>query len=392
MFHWVHLLLKAAYFYGHFIGVSNFELNWQTGRVFSTARSTLYAIFNNGFIVIFLAFYLYEGSDFTAFASANKLNEYVLVILTGLRIAAGSITVLSRWTRRCDLQNLVRNVISLVLANPQLIQMSRWTILIKIFTNSMIDLLHMLITLDEISTLDSGIFITLCLQFWMSAVLNLALSQHFLVMLLARAQYQLLNIELQQVINESKHLSNHRLRKGTFMTKCCNLADKLENVGKVQSKLQEILTQLSEIFAIQGLMVYSGYYISTVSAFYLTYSILRNGTEKFELTQWNIITSFMWLFFYYLDAMINLFIVLNVQDDHKKMIRLLDERTLFANGLDIRLEESFESLQLQLIRNPLKMQVMKLFLVNRSSTFAMFGSIVTHTIFLIQYDMEYYQQ
>ncbi|XP_017025363.1 putative gustatory receptor 36c [Drosophila kikkawai] len=391
MVHWVHLLLKSSYFYGLVIGVSNFEFDWRTGRIFTTARSTLYAIVNNGIIVLLLVVYMHGGSDFAArLFKANKLNEYVVIIMTGLRIAAGALTVFSRWSQRCELKKLVRNVISLVQAKPQLLQMSRWGILIKIFTGSVTDLLHMAITFDQISVVESRLFVGLCLQFWMAALLNLALSQHFLVLLLARAQYNMVNTELRQVIDESRHLSNHRPRNGTLMSRCCHLADKLEDMGKVQSKLQAIISQLGEIFAFQGIMVYAGYYITSVGGCYLTYSIITNGIEKIGLTQTNIILSFIWCFFYYLDAIINLFIVLNVQDDHKKMMRLLEERTLFASGLDVRLEETFESLQLQLIRNPLKMEVMKLFSVTRSMTTAMCGSLITHSIFLIQYDMEYF--
>lgn len=92
MIDWVGLLMRGVRFYGHLTGVSNFEIDWQTGRVFTTARSTLYAIVNNVAIVILLGFYLNGRSDFAAgFTKANKLNEYVIIIMSGLRIAAGGI-------------------------------------------------------------------------------------------------------------------------------------------------------------------------------------------------------------------------------------------------------------------------------------------------------------
>jgi len=50
----------------------------------------------------------------------------------------------------------------------------------------------------------------------------------------------------------------------------------------------------------------------------------------------------------------------------------------------------FESLQLQLLRNPLTMDVMGMFPITRSATAAMIGSIIANSIFLIQFDMKYF--
>jgi len=103
------------------------------------------------------------------------------------------------------------------------------------------------------------------------------------------------------------------------------------------------VTQLNAVAGVQGLMVYGGYYIFSISTTYLTYSLFKNGIENLQLSLRAVILSLSWCFFYYLDAMINLFVALNLQDDHKEMIRLLEERTLFASGLDARLEESVRS-------------------------------------------------
>ncbi|KAH8246388.1 hypothetical protein KR038_008106 [Drosophila bunnanda] len=389
MLHWVYWLLKAANLYGHLIGVSNFEFNWRTGRVFSTARSTLYAIVNNVTIVVLLVFYLYRGSDFAArLFSANKLNEYVLIILTGLRIAAGTITVLNRWRQRYQLIELARKFFRLFLSRRQGIWNSRWNVLGKFLAAALTDALQMTISLEAMGRVDSTMFLGMCLQFWMSAILNLAIAQHFLVTLFIRAEYQVLNLELRQVIEESKDLSYHQKRRGAFMTRCCQLADQVEDIARTQNELQLILKELYDVFDIQGLIVYVGYYISVVGTTFLTYSIYKYGYTELGMTLKSVTLAFIWCFFYYLDALINFFTTLSVQDGHREMIRLLEDRTLFAFGLDVRLEQSFESLQLQLVRNPLKMEIMKLFTVSRSETLAMFGSLVTHSIILIQYDME----
>ncbi|XP_043950313.1 putative gustatory receptor 36b [Drosophila biarmipes] len=180
-------------------------------------------------------------------------------------------------------------------------------------------------------------------------------------------------------------------RKGTFMTRCCYLSDRLDNIARLQSKLQSNVSQLGEVFGFQGMTVYSEYYITSVVTSYLTYSLFKYGPESLNLTLKTVILACSWTFFYFLDGVLNLFIIFFVLADHKEMGRHLEERTLFASRLDVRLEESFESLQLQLARNPFEINVMKLFPVNRSATAAMCGSIISHSIFLIQCDMEYFK-
>ncbi|XP_016963385.1 putative gustatory receptor 36a [Drosophila biarmipes] len=285
---------------------------------------------------------------------------------------------------------LVKIWLKVLLKKPQVIRISRWGILFKFIMAIMTDLLQLAITWNAMGHAKANQATLIALQFWMSAMVNLAIAQRYLVIVLVRAHYHLLNIELRQVIDESRILSSQPRRKGAFMTKCCSLADQVDNIAKLQSQLQMIVSHLEEVFGIEALLVYSGYYIFSIAITYMIYSILKYGLDNLEMTLTSTVLSFTWCFFFYLDAILNLFNTLNLQDDHKKLARLLEERTLFDHTLDVRLEESFESMQLQLIRNPFKIEIVKLFPVSRNSAMAMFGSLVTHSVFLIQYDMEYF--
>ncbi|XP_017025364.1 putative gustatory receptor 36c [Drosophila kikkawai] len=386
MLDWVGLLLRTVLLYSKAIGVTNFEFDWSSGRVFTTSLSTLYATVVN-FIVVTLLGYQFTGSS-RLFGNVSKLHEYVIIVLTVLRIIAGLITLLNRWRQRCQLMKLTSRFIRLFLSRPEALRISRWAILGKFLVASLTDFLQIAISLEAIGRVDSTLFLGMGLQFYLSAILNLAIAQHFLVMLFVRTDYQLLIRELRQVIGESKGLSYHQQRKGAFMTRCCDLADQVEDIARRQNELNSIVDQLHEIFGIQGLMVYVGYYISVVSTTYLTYSVFKYGYTDMGLTHRSVFLALTWCFFYYLDAILNFFTTLSVLDGHKELVRLMEDRTLFAIGLDIRLEQSFESLQLQLARNPLRMQIMKMCTISHSGTLAMFGSLVTHSIILIQYDME----
>ncbi|XP_043065387.1 putative gustatory receptor 36a [Drosophila ficusphila] len=225
-------------------------------------------------------------------------------------------------------------------------------------------------------------------QFWTLSITNLAILQYCLTVLSVRAKYKRLSTELRQIMKECEELSLVTQRNGVFMTRCCYLSDRLEEMALRQDQLQSIVVELNKTIGSQGVLVYSGYYISMVFCSYLTYSLIKNGREYFCLSLKHVILSYAWNFFYYFDALINFSLILSFLDDHKEVIRLLENRTLFASRLDSRLEESLEKFQLQLIRNPLKLTIMNLFPISRNCTAAMCGSIVTHTIVLIQYDLE----
>nr|XP_043069727.1 putative gustatory receptor 36a [Drosophila bipectinata] len=225
-------------------------------------------------------------------------------------------------------------------------------------------------------------------QFAMAALTSFAITQHYLVMLFVRIQYQILNSELKLVIEESRWLSYHSPRNGVFMTRCCYLADQLENISNWQDQIQSIVTYLGEVFGVQGLLAYSGNYINSVGTTYLTFSLYKYGRDTIGLPLKSLILSFIWCFFDYLNALRSHFLMLSIEDEHQKTMRLLEERTVFAPGLDVRLEQSFEAFQFQLARNPLKMHVMNMFPISHTFTTAMFSSLAMNTIYLIQYDME----
>uniref|UniRef100_A0A6P4FBQ8 Gustatory receptor n=1 Tax=Drosophila rhopaloa TaxID=1041015 RepID=A0A6P4FBQ8_DRORH len=383
-------VLRVVYFYGHLIGVSNFEFDWRTGRVFAPKWTTFYAIAINSTMFILYSYHWIGITNMMNlfFGKANKLHEYVVIIMTGIKIVAGLVTVLNRWRQRCQMMDLARNVIQLFLNCPQLKKISRLGVLVKFFTGVVTDFLQVIITLDAMGRVDPQYYLGISLQYWMSAILNLATSQHYLIVLFIRSHYQILNIELRQVIEESKELSRNPPGQGVFMTRCCFLADQLEDIAKIQSQLQSIMNQLEQVFGLQGMMVQSGYYMSMVATAYLTYSVLRNGYEAMQMTFRGLILTSAWCFFYYFDVMLNLVVMLFVLDEHKKLLLLLEERTLFAPGLDVRLEQSFESFQLQVTHNPLKIDVVKMYEINRSSSMSMFASFIMHSIYLIQYDLE----
>ncbi|XP_002090481.3 putative gustatory receptor 36c [Drosophila yakuba] len=382
-------LLGAVYYYGLFIGLSTFEFDWNTGRVFTSKLSTLYPLATDSCIFILYIYHWTGNAMYAIFSKANMLHEYVVIIMTGLKIATGLFTLINRWYQRSEMMILTAKVLRMFMARPQVKRMSRWGILTKFISGSLTDGLQMAIVLNTMGRVDSQFFLGLGLQYWMSVILNMALVQQYMIMLFVRTQFQLLNTELRQVIEDTKELQLNRRHQGVFITRCCSLADQLENIARVQSQLQTIVNQLEKAFDIQGALIYGGYYLSSVGNSYMAYSIFKHGYENMNMALSTVILTFLWCFFYYLDGLLNLRVMLHIQDDYREVIQILGERTLFV-GLDVRLEEAFENLNLQLIRNPLEIKVIELYSVTRSTTMSMFGNLFTHSILLIEYDMEHF--
>ncbi|KAH8323516.1 hypothetical protein KR067_012541 [Drosophila pandora] len=389
MFDWDGWLLKVVYYYGFLVGISNFEVDWSTCRVFKTKRSTIFALLHNVLALVLVIFYWRGHESFNVlFGKANKLHEYVVVIMSGLRVSSGLLTIVTRWRRRRPLMRIMKRLFRLYLAKPQVKRMSRRAILVKFLNVSISDCLQIALGLNAAKHISSDLILGLVLQFFMVSLMTLAISQYYLVMLFIRTQYVMLNSELRCLIEETRALSHSPRCNGVFMTKCCELSDRLDDIAQQQDEIQSIVASLGGAFGTQGLLVYTAYYLSVVSTAYLSYSLAKHGIENLGMTFGSLAVSLTWCYFYYTDALRNLFVVLSIQNEHRTLIRIMEERTVFPPGLDIRLELSFENFQFQLIRNPLKMIVLNMFPTDYSSTTAMFASFLTNSIYLIQYDIE----
>lgn len=248
--------------------------------------------------------------------------------------------MVTRWRRRRPLMRIMRRLFRLYLAKPQVKRMSRRLILVKFLNVSISDCLQIALGLNAVQRIGSDLILGLVLQFCMVACMTLAISQYYLVMLFIRTQYEMLNSELRGLIEETRALSHRPRRNGVFMTKCCELSDRLDDIAQQQDEIQSIVASLGGAFGTQGLLVYTAYYLSVVSTAYLSYSLAKNGIENLGMTFGSLAVSLTWCFFYYSDALRNLFVVLSIQNEHRTLIRIMEERTVFPPGLDIRLELS----------------------------------------------------
>ncbi|XP_017052230.2 putative gustatory receptor 36b [Drosophila ficusphila] len=366
----VRLLLRAVNFYSHLIGLNNFVFDTRTGRVFTTWITTIYPIGINVVIT-------------TAFIFCCTQFDFVIVYKR-------SLTMINRWRQRKQLMHLTRKFLCLLLAHPQVKGIQRFWLFSKIFIGLTSDFSRLLLAMNILDRVSNDQTMKLFVFLWSVAITNLAIMHYHLLVLFVQAQYQHLNNKLRQIIQECETLKNLPQRRGTVITRCCDLSDQLEDIAKTQSRLQYVFTSFTELLAIQGAVVICATYISIVINIYLLYYDLKYGQGALTYTIKFTALPCTCRFLEFLDSFIKLSNTFSFIDEHEEMKNILEKKTLFASRLDERLEQSFESLQLQLIRNPLKLEVLGLFDICRSSTFASFGSIIMHSIFLIQYDLEHF--
>lgn len=90
MFDWVGLLLKVLHYYGQIIGLINFEIDWQRGRVVAAQRGILFAIAINVLICMVLLLQISKKFNLDVyFGRANQLHQYVIIVMVSLRMASG---------------------------------------------------------------------------------------------------------------------------------------------------------------------------------------------------------------------------------------------------------------------------------------------------------------
>ncbi|EDW04597.1 GH23921 [Drosophila grimshawi] len=387
MFDPVKWILRLFYYYSRLLGVINFEIDMRTGRARITRLASIYAIIINGLMFSVLVFgsiyYLIE----VLWLNASLLYEYTFVIMHAIRIICVMATLLNRWYHRSRLINVINAFHLLACRKPQVTRMWRRRVIIKFISLLSSEFAQLSMSLTSLGTYPSlNVSVLIWMMHTLTTLTDLIGSHYYFVMLNAHSHYILVNQEIEAILTNIHSLESEN-RRAAFMSKCCSLADQLEDIARQQSKLQALVESITHIFDIQGVCISVIFYFSTIGAIYFTFAtfILNKGvvwTAAFIM--WYLLT----MGSFHADAVItidNFYIVLDV---HADMVRLLEQFSTIAPGLDERLEEVIETFQLQLRRNPLKIRLMHCYNVDRSGLIAMASSIIMNSVVLIQYELK----
>ncbi|XP_022222391.2 putative gustatory receptor 59d [Drosophila obscura] len=385
--------VRISYVYGRLTGILNFEIDLKTGRTRITRKATIYSACANVCLMSLLAHHFWRSNGMAAlWSNVSSLHESVFMLVSWMRVSCALAAMASRWHHRRRYMRLISSFRCLFLKNPEVMRLCRRGFVCKcclaIVAESMQFLLAILMMWDKRT-------FSLLLGIWgvmtVTAIINVIITQYFFALGNARGHYILINRKLREVLAEAQSLGPKRNRRnGVFVTKCCFLADRLDEIAQTQSELQALIERMSKIYELQVLCLCITYYLTSVANGYILFSIYKYKNMTQNWSKLGLLAGAVFFVFYYADCLINAYNVFYLVEAHQEMHKLLDQRNLFRWGLDERLESAFDSFELSLARKPLNLQCFGLFQLNRSSAYDVGSSILINSVLLIQYDMQNY--
>ncbi|KAH8386273.1 hypothetical protein KR200_003448 [Drosophila serrata] len=383
--------LLISYFYGRFTGVINFEVDIRTGRTRVTRTATICAAFSQFVMFGILASHLLNTQELTSVRFiVNSTHEYVFLIIATFRLICVFLAMVSRWCQRRHFVRLFKSFRRLYLSNPDIVRYCRRGLLSKFICATMSEIMQVvavLVMMRNELTIRSGLAVWALLS--ITAIINVIITQYFIAIAHIRGSYIILNQELRSVMAETRSLMPDR--SGVYVTRCCCLADRLERISRAQSDLQALAERLSRTYQLQILCLTFTYYLNLVGNAYMVYSLMKYKSVTDEWPKAVLFLGSVYLVFYYIDCWLNSFNVFYLLDAHNEMAKLLGLRTLLQPGLDRRLEAVFDNFLLNLARNPFRIRCFGLFEINRMNSVVVGNSLLTHSLLLIQYDVQHFK-
>ncbi|XP_017053789.1 putative gustatory receptor 59c [Drosophila ficusphila] len=385
-------IVRVAYWYGLSVGVVNFEVDWRKGKAIATRRVTIYAALHNLCLITLLCFLSVNHNSLKSdFSNARYLHEYFFLLITVVRYFAVLLSLISRWIQRTRILRLGNQLAQMVREKHRVFLQDRHRIYLKFFICFMSDCLHMILDLSaQREKINFNMVINLLIWSAFTTIFNSIVFQYYLAVSQIFGLYNVIQQDLRKLMSEAETICltcNHR--GGVFALKCCALADKLDDLAERQNKLQHTLSEMSDVCQIQSFSMSLVYYLSTMGSIYFTFcSIIYNKTG-FGSTYLGLSLIALSTAFFYADNWMSISIGIKIRDQQNKVMRILADRTLLSPELDKRLEMTFESFQLQLVRDPHEFYVLGLFKVDRSQLLSMMNSVIVHSILLVQWELQH---
>ncbi|KAH8402025.1 hypothetical protein KR009_009206 [Drosophila setifemur] len=391
MFDPLEWILRLTYCYGRIVGVLYFEVDWRTGRVEATQRSTIYAAVHNANLILLLYILdLFEGSIRSAWSRARYLHEYFFLLMAMVRTLAVLLTLVNQWRLHSRVLKFWNRLILMARQRPEVVDVYRGRVLLKFVIGALSGTMHIVLDLSaQRKKITLGLGLNLLVWYSFSITFNMIVAQYYLAIIQIYGHYNLLQLDLRFLMHEADNICHLRNpRGGVFITKCCSLADRLDMLAERQARLQGTYNEMGEIFQIMSSCLALVDYVSTMGTIYYAFCSILYSSSWLGSSNWGLLLIIVATAFYYLDNFITLNIGFLVQDQQDDLSKILAERTLFSRELDERLETTFEKFQLQLVRNPMEYYVLGLFKVERRRLIIMANSVMTHSIVLVQWEIQ----
>jgi len=330
--------LYILYFIGRTTGLINFEVDLKTGRPKVTKRATTCAVCLQILILISVTYQLIKTEFFSmSLKNANALHEYASLFVECSRLICVIVALVSRWTHRRNYIRLYNSFRRLFQNHPEIVQYCQRSIIIKCLCVKISEIIQVVAIYYLITNNPT---INGCIGIWnmmsITLIVNGVATQFFIAMASLRGRYIHLNKDLKALLSETQALNP--CKSGVFMTTCCSLADRFEEISNSQSELQALIKWLLRTYQVEVVITTIISYLNLVGNLYVLFIFRANVSWIINLPK-NVAVYFtLCTAYYFIDYLLNMYNIFYVLEAHEEMVQLLSQRTLFKQGLDQRLE------------------------------------------------------
>lgn len=336
----VRFLLYANYYYGRAMGVINFEIDLKTGHARIRPQATLYAVCVTTFFFCLVPVVLHNRIWNVFWGQLNPFYEFVFLVVMGVRIICMFITLLSRWGQREEIISLIDSFRRMVLLQPQVMRLWRRGVISKCIFGMLTELFHTSWPLYGLRhQLNLGLTLSILAMSIFIALLNIVLAQYFFAMLNVHGHYILFDQELRSILDELRTVELDP-RRGVRELRSCELADRLDKLALLQSDLQSVLVQMSQIFGIQALCIAFIGHFSMIAGVFYTFLTIRHNLLSLDILRCASVPLTLGLLVYLIDQNITFSIIFYTLDRHANLMQLLADYTTYEHSMDVRLQKA----------------------------------------------------
>ncbi|TMW43256.1 hypothetical protein DOY81_011665 [Sarcophaga bullata] len=376
------LMIDVVFIYALLLGGLNFSFDRRSGIARVKPYILIYSAVMN-LIMVAIIIYFTVTIDFkTRPPGRDELSYKFTMLLLLIRATAIITTLLCNWINLSDFvkfinayRNFSLHFIRKWRAHEKYEKHMEQGIRLRCICTVLVDILMYLgaiIDLQDIFDINNN----LMLLFYYFAILNTN------VLLI------IINDELKRILATAFILHQNHSR-ATLARHGQTLAKELDELAESQLKLNAFIKRINKIFDLQGACVMLDFYVNNIYVIYLSCLLYNDDAFLNGFEDGLAYILFTFYAIYYTDLKVFMFNILRLGDLMKKTVEILKERYYLGQQMEKSLEKSFTNYSLQLAINPLEIEVVGLYKLNRAMAFASFSSTISNAIVLIQYDFEY---
>ncbi|XP_065367039.1 putative gustatory receptor 59d [Calliphora vicina] len=390
-----HLMIYCCYYYAQLLGILNFSFDGRTRKAYTNKYVTIYAGLMNAALfglIPYLAMTMELKTRPPGSAELiYKLNVYMLFI----RIAGVLAALISIWSNRNKFIELINSYqlfcqryLEKYQKRDKFMKYMERAIRIKCRSSLATDVILFVGSINvfpEIFEIYNK-FILMALAL-MPIFLNVIMTQYYFALQHANVLLLVINEELEWILKVSQCAAPSNSKR--FLIEITSLSDYVNVLAGMVIQLLNYVTRVNRIYDIQVICCMMIVYVNNICVIYI--GLMTSAPEKL----WNagdifkIIIAVLAIVMHYFDLKLFMYSILDASSLVNKLGKLLKFKQCLLSCADLELKRSLMNFSLQVAAFPLEIDLLGLYIVNKPTVFAVFGSTIANAIVLLQYDFKF---